>query len=250
MGHILHQAAKVITSPLKILPESVQNFAAPIVGFGLGSLIGQPELGAALGGGLHTEAKTGSLGQALLSGGLSAAGAHLGGALFPGAGNVADALESGLGSDFGSAAANVIGGSAANASLGSIFGGFAGNSLASALSPQKNQNPTGQTPSAAFKPTQEGEKSLPSSLQSLGGLTPLQQATNVATGGVYGGGQGPDEQSYFTNLINRQLVDQTGKTNDISTLNPIENSYLKQLGLGGYGNSTDLLQAISKFKPQ
>lgn len=249
MGHFLHEAAKVVTSPLNILPKSIQGIAAPLVGFGLGSLVGFPELGAAVGSGANTIAKGGSLGQGLLSGGLSAVGSNIGASLFPGAGNVTDALEKGLGSDFGSTAANIIGGNAANTSLGSILGGYAGGNVASALSPTKTQNPTGQAPSAAFQPSQQAQASLPTSLQSLGGLTPMQQATNVATGGVFGGGQGPDEQSFFANLVNRQLVDPSGKVSDINTLNPIENSYLKQLGLGGYGNSTDLLQAISKFKP-
>lgn len=253
MGHFLHQAAKTITSPLKILPTPLRDIAAPVLGglafgpAGLG-LVGAAT-GAAVAGGVNKYAETGKLGPSLLSGGLSYVGSNLGESLFPGAGNVGSALKNTLGPSIGSSVANAVGSTVANTSLGSILGGYIGSNVADAISPQKSSNPTGQNASTPFQPTQQSQASLPVSLQGLGGLTPMQQASNIATGGVYGGGQGPDEQSYFTNLVNRQLVDQTGKTSDISTLNPIEQSYLKQLGLGGYGNSTDLLQAISKFKP-
>lgn len=247
MGHFLHQAAQ---SVLKFGHYGLDAAAA---------LTGNPELIPAIEGvnsGAQTYAKTGNLGSALKSGALSAGGSfigsNIGAALFPGAGNVADALEKGLGSDFGSAVSNVVGGTIANTGLGALGGGFAGNSLASSLAPENMKGRQAVAASGlppAFQPSQQAQSSLPMSLQSLGGLTPMQQATNVATGGVFGGGQGPDEQSFFTNLVNRQLVDSSGKVNNLSTLNPIENSYLQQLGLGGYGNSTDLLQAISKFKP-
>lgn len=249
MGHVLHQAAKIFSSPivqpLRLLPKSIAPIATNIAS----TALGMPWLGALVNG-VNTYSDTGSLKAGALNAGLTYAGANLGASLFPGAGNIADALESGLGADLGSAAVNAVGGNIANTSLGALAGGFAGNSIASSFAPQGvkgTQAAIGQpTP---FSPKQDNPAALPPSLSTLGGLTPIQQASNVATGGVYGGGNGPDEQSYFTNLINRQLVDQTGKVSDLSTLNPIENSYLQQIGLGGYGNSQDLLKAISKFKP-
>lgn len=98
-----------------------------------------------------------------------------------------------------------------------------------------------------FNPTEQSQSSIPGSLSNLSGGDPFQQATNLATRGVYGGGNGPQETNYFLNLLNRQLFDQTGKlANDNSSINPIENSYLSQLGITGQ-NPTDILKGISQY---
>lgn len=101
---------------------------------------------------------------------------------------------------------------------------------------------------APFAPSRQAQKELPSSLQGFGSLSPDQQASNIATQGTFGTGLGPQEQDYFLNLVNRQLVDETGGVQDLNTLNPIQNSYLSNLGLGGQSNSRNLLEAISKWK--
>lgn len=237
----------------------VLDFAAKNLHYGLDAaalLSGNPEFIPAIEGvnsGAQTYAKTGNIGSSLKSGAihgaLSYAGGAIGGSVFPT--TVAEALP---GNAFGSFVANTLPSSIGGAALGAIGGGYAGNSIADAISPSGVKGRQAVAAASAgqptpFSPKQDNAAATPSSLQALGGLTPLQQATNVATGGVYGGQNGPDEKSYFTNLINRQLIDSGGKVSNISTLNPIENSYLKQIGLGGYGNSSDLLQAISKFKP-
>lgn len=98
-----------------------------------------------------------------------------------------------------------------------------------------------------YVPSRDNPLSAPSSLSDLSSLTPEQQESNIATKGVYGGGEGPQENQYFLNLINRQLVDDKGNVGNMSSLAPIDTSYLSQLGLGGYGNTSDLLKGISQY---
>lgn len=98
-----------------------------------------------------------------------------------------------------------------------------------------------------FNPSEQSQAQMPGSLSQYSGLDPFQQATNIATQGVYGRGNGPQENSYFLNLINRQLYDQGGNlANDNSSINPIENSYLSQLGITGQ-NPTDILKGINQY---
>jgi hypothetical protein len=154
---------------------------------------------------------------------------------------VGNALSSiGVGTGAGSAAANIL-----NTPISSIGTGIAANQLSSALNPQRQQ--ANQTP-AGFVPKQQDAQQLPSSLSGFGELNSDQQQSNLANQGTYGGGLGPQENSYFLNLINRQLVDKSGQINSSSNLNPISQSYLQKLGLGGYGDSNSLLEAISKWK--
>jgi len=230
------------------------SLVAPGIGTALGSTLSAAALGAigaGVGSGVNTKLSGGSIGDSLKSAAIGGAGSYVGGQLggkFLGsAGNVADALEGGLGADLGSAVAQGIGGTAANASLGGIAGSFAGSNLASSLVPQSAKNASGEGASPVYRPAREVEKSAPSGLQGLGSLTNQQLSTNVATGGVYGGGAGPDEQDFFLNQINRRLVDDAGAVDqNLDEINPIENSYLSQLGLGGYGDASSLLEAISK----
>lgn len=100
-----------------------------------------------------------------------------------------------------------------------------------------------------FTPQQQPGLAAPNSLANYtsSALSPDQTLSGIATKGVYGGGNGPEEQKYFLNLVNNRLVDPQGNVGDMNQLNPIENSYLSQLGLGGYGNSTDLLKGISNY---
>lgn len=231
--------------------------------------VGGPLLGAAASG-IESYAGGAKPIDALKIAGLSYAGnsigSSIGGSLFPGtvgdtigpsASNAIGGVESGLrnavGAGFGQTASNAI----LNTSVGGALGGFEGSAIASNLMPQNSSggsagNATKSTSLVppAFTPTRSPQLDLPGSLSGLSNLTPDQQTSNLATQGVYGGGLGGQEQDYFNNLVNHQLVDDSGKTQDISTLSPIENSYLGQLGLGGYSNSKDLLQAMSKWKNQ
>lgn len=217
--------------------------------------------------------QTGKVGPALLSGAANYAGSEIGssvlgdgtvgnalgdaegslngvGAGYAGANAVGDSLGQYLGTGAGNAASglgNAIESSSIGSTIGSLAAGQAANNLTGAAAAAP---PT--LGASTFTPSQSPQAALPGSLSSLSGLDPTQQASNIANKGTYGGGLGPDEQSYFLNLVNRQLVDPSfhdkpGNVNSLSSLSPIENSYLGNLGLGGYGNSNDLLQAISKW---
>lgn len=229
------------------------------------SIFGGPALGAAVTG-LEDYSTGQSLGRSLEGAGLSFAGNAIGGsignAIAPG--SVGDALgstasnavgaadagiNSALGQGFSQTASNALLGS----SVGSIAGGFAGSNLASGLvapkqAPQTPVNNNSLLPTDSFAPKNNPQLQLPGSLAGLSNLTPDQQTSNLATQGVYGGGLGPQEQQYFTGLINNQLVDPSGKVGSTSSLSPIDNSYLSQLGFGGYSNSKDLLGAISQWQ--
>lgn len=187
-------------------------------------------------------ANTGKVGSSLLKGGLSYAGNKFGSDIFGDLGTVGGAADKlGLG-DLASMAGNTISGG----SISNALGGLAGNAIADSAAPYLDGAPD-TTNFQAYRPKQEGEGELPSSLQGFGGLDPMQQQTNIANKGVYGGGLGEDENKYFLNLVNRQLVDKSGSVQGQQSLSPITSSYLQQLGLGGYGNSNDLLQAISNW---
>lgn len=132
-----------------------------------------------------------------------------------------------------------IAGIAGAANQAGLFG--SGNSLSS----DSGSSSSLLTP--PFNPSEQSQAQMPGSLSQYSGLDPFQQATNIATQGVYGRGNGPQENNYFLNLMNRQLFDQSGKlANDNSSINPIENSYLSQLGITGQ-NPTDILKGISQY---
>ncbi len=123
---------------------------------------------------------------------------------------------------------------------------YAANSLMDGSEP-KTAGATSLSGVTPFKATRAGQMEAPNGL-AMNGLTSDQQSSSLATQGAYGGGLGKDEQNYFLNLENRKLVDDGGNVADINTLSPIEHSYLQKLGLGGFGNSNDLLKAFSTWK--
>lgn len=226
--------------------KSIWDIVAPVAGAALGSVIPGvgTAIGAGIGSGLGTGVKTGNPVAGLLSAGGSYLGSSIGGEALTGA-----LGGSTVGGTLGSTAANILGPSLAGTSLGSIAGGSIGSSLGemagqSILPPGMPDQPSGPAPYAA---SQMGAMDLPPSLSQFGSLSPEQQTSNIASKGVYGGGEGNEESKYFLNLINRRLVDPKGNVGDIGQVNPVENSFLSQLGLGGYGNSKDLLQGISKW---
>lgn len=249
------QLKKVAQSPIgKIGIPLAAGFALGPAGAGLTSALG----GASLGAGASTLAGGGSIKDALISGGLSYAGGTIGGKLFPetfgsALGSTAknavgpEFLDMGLGDTLGQSASNAIGANIANTSIGSALGSYAGNAYAGDLMGPVSSGDSGDTGAQAdpFSP-QKAQLDLPGSLSGFSSLDQNQQASNLATQGVYGGGLGPQEQSYFKGLLNNQLVDDSGNVGDMSSLSPIEQSYLSQLGLGGFGNSKSLLEALSR----
>ena len=248
----IRKAAKVVTNvdPFNIIPDKIQNTIAPIV---LSAI--NPALGAAYSG-LNSFGETGNVGSSLARAGGSYVGGQLGSAYGAGTGGtVGNALNTALGDTLGSAVLPSLGGKILGANLGSTVGGFLGSSvgadLASSLVPQKTANNVGEgvASTAPFKASRAAPMEAPASIKGLGSLTDTQQSSNIATGGVYGGGQGPDEQNYFLNLINRRLVDDSGNVDsDFSDIGGVENSYLAQLGLGNKKNPNDLLSAISSWR--
>lgn len=198
------------------------------------------------------------IGSALKTGAAAGAGSYIGGNIGGAiAGSSGSTISSGLNTALGPDIGSFIGGglgSLGGTSLGSLAGGAIGSNLATSLIPQTSKNVNvggGSSSPAAFNASRAPAQDIPLSLKgTYGSLTDLQQGTNLATQGVYGGGNGPQESDYFTNIINRRLVDDTGKVDsDLNDIQPIESSYLSQLGLGGYSNAQSLLEMLSKRKP-
>lgn len=247
----------LVTDPVKFLQNSL-----PTIGAIIGTSI-LPGIGTGVGAGLGETGKDlaegQGLGASLKQGGLAGVGAYAGNALGDTLGGTLGRTVGDIGVSnlptgaLGSYALNALPSSIANSSIGSIIGGSAGMNLASnAMEPKRSSqetSPLSSTNVTPFTPSQQDEQQTPASLTSLGSLTDAQKSSTLASQGVYGGGNGPEEQSYFTNLLNRRLVDSGGNTSDLSGVSPIEQSYLQKLGISGYGNSKDLLEAISKWKP-
>lgn len=233
------------------MSKKLRSIALPIVASIVAPQIGIPAALAAAGAsGANTLLSGGSPKDALFSAGGSYLGGQLAGNLLGDLGTVGGTVNSALGTSIGETAANALP-NAATASLwgtplNSVIGSQIGSNLASSLVPQKTANPVGESAAPGFKASREAEGSAP---PNLSGMSPLQQSTNIATGGVYGGGAGPQETNYFLNMVNRRLVDDSGNVDtDFNDINPIENSYLQQLGYGGYDSPTNLLEALSKRK--
>lgn len=90
------------------------------------------------------------------------------------------------------------------------------------------------------------EMALPGSLSgTLGGLTPMQRTTNIATQGVEGGGASSEGRDYFINQVQRRLAD----SNVENDPNAIEQNYLRRLGVGfDPTNTRSILEGIARRK--
>lgn len=260
--------------PGGLIPKNLENLGEKVAPAAISFIPGFGIPLAAAYTAANSYGKTGQLAPSLAKGAASYIGGNLGANY-----GANSSLLSGLGtvgSSVGTTAANMIPASIAGQSIGSAIGRYAGNSigenLASSLVPfrqQATQQP-GQNLTTVggptFTPGQVAQDNkLPSgtlqngnlpngatapSIAGMSTLTPDQQRTSLATQGTYGGGLGPQEQQYFLNQENNKLVNQDHTTNQLSSLSPIENSYLAKLGLGGYGDTTSLLKAISQWNPQ
>lgn len=247
---------KKVKSAKKVV-KKIAPYAAPIAG---GLLLGpagagmvSSSLGAAIGSGAGSLATGGSLKDAILSAGGAYAGGKIGGQLFPQ--TIGQSIGFDNAANLGTTIADALSGRAANAvintSLGSVIGSMygsnmAGNAMRAPVTPGA-ANSNVQPVMDAFKPQREAEQDAPASLTGAGALSPMQRTSNIANQGVYGGGAGPQEESYFLNQMNRRLVDDSGAVDsDFNDIAPIEQSYLQQLGLGRLDDTTSLLEAISR----
>lgn len=235
--------------------KKVKPFALPAIGAliagpaGLG--LTSSAVGAALGSGISSYTSQHDPLAALLSAGGSLVGSSIGSSLLPQ--TVGSAAFSNLpGGALSNFAQNSIPSALANASIGSLIGSNIGSSAGASFAGNSMKEkpqiaaPAGPKP---FVPKQDAEQDLPPSLAGFGALSPMQRSTNLANQGVYGGGNGPEEQAYYVNQAQRRLVDPAGKVADQSIFNPIEQSYLQRLGLGGASSGMNLAELISKWKP-
>lgn len=240
---------------------AVAGFFGGPLGYGAAEGVQQGVEASRKGAGFNQAALAGVKG-----GALGAAGSYVGGALGNEAGSaLSNNGFTSAGNFLNQTPANALGDSVGGQAVGSVapFGSFAGNALGStsigslagsgaadALTSNMNsQALNGMFPPAAasgFSPTMSPQMGLPQSLSQFGSLNPNQQASNIASQGVYGGGNGPDETNYFLNLMNRQQFT-NGNLNQQTNLSPIDQSYLSQLGISNYSNPTGLLQGISQY---
>lgn len=251
----------------------------PYIGPAVAGFFGGPlGYGAAKGiqAGVEASRRGGSFGQSALAGveggALGAAGSYVGGALgsaagntlgsngFSSAGNFLNQTPSNaLGDTFGGQAVgsiapigSVAGNALGSSSIGSLFGtGLAdyttSNMTNNSLNAMFPKQLTGMLGPPGFSPSQSPQMGLPQSLSQFGSMNTNQQASNLATRGVYGQGNGPQETNYFMNLMNRQLFDNNGNlASNTSSINPVEMGYLNQLGVSG-SSPTDLLKGISQY---
>lgn len=240
--------------------KSIWDTVAPIIASIGAVAIGQPELipiAAGIGSGVTTGVETGSPVSGLLSGIGSGLGSYAGGQLLGpelgGIGGSANAISGGatpgfLGQDLGGFAGNALAGQTLGGIAGSTVGGSIGSDLGTMAGGMLNpMNSGGGSGPPGFSPTMSPQMGLPQSLSQFGNLNPNQQASNIATKGVYGGGNGPDETNYFLNLMNRQQFDQNGNLGSSVNSSPIDQSYLSQLGISGYNDPTSLVKGISQY---
>lgn len=155
---------------------------------------------------------------------------------------------------FGAAVGSVIPGvgTSLGATLGGGLGSLFGDSGKKESGPEQPSGPVGMTDIKAeaekpFEPKREEAMAQPESFKAFGSLNPQQESSAIATRGVYGQGVSNEEQSYYQNLINRQLVDDSGGLGDLGNLQNIDRTFLNQLGYG-QSNPRDLLEAMQKWR--
>lgn len=234
------------------MSKSLWDFV-PIIADVAATLTGNPELIPAIHAGysgITTGVQTGDPLRGLEAGAIGGATAYAGNAVGSelgsnafgntSLGNLTSSAQNAFEDSTGLAFGSTIGGA-----LGTQAGGAVGDSVTNSLNP--TQPDLGGTGVPGFSPSKQPSMGLPQSLSQFGSLDPTQQATNIASKGVYGGGNGPDEQNYFLNLINRQLFDPSGNVAaNTNNLAPVDMSYLNQLGISG-STPTDYLKGISQY---
>ncbi len=104
----------------------------------------------------------------------------------------------------------------------------------------------GITTPPPYVPKQPAAMAMPGSLSYMAGYTPDQVRSSLATQGVNGGLSG-DQQSYYTNLLQRSLIgsnNQVTAPSNSSFLSPIESQYFSQKGINT-SSPTQFLAGIS-----
>lgn len=124
-------------------------------------------------------------------------------------------------------------------------GALAGASLGSSLlgGSKKSSAPAPNIGPAPFTPTRPGASSRPSSLGDLSGLDSTQERSALATRGTQGGGLGQDEQSYYLNLLQRNIIDESGNVGSTESFLPVERQYLNQAGYAS-DNGMNFLKSV------
>lgn len=263
MGRVLDSignAAHSVYDTVRPVLPAVAAVATTLAGF--------PQfapLAAGATSGAESYASNHNFGNALGNAAGSAAGSYIGGNignsfLNGGANSLASmgTVGNATGNVFGQSAANAlsasapqIAGSSLGGATGSLIGSNIGRDLGNSLTAPPPEQPT------PWAPSRQANSPTPASLSSaagtsaygIGGLNQDQQLSNLASRGVFGGGISPEEQSYFLNQENRRLIDDSGNQQSLSSLSPVEMTYLQRLGLGGNNNTSDLLRAISQWQP-
>lgn len=224
-------AVKGVTHALDAIPGS--NYIIPAAL----TLTGNPELAAAYTG-ADTYGKTGNI----ASGFGAAGGSYLGGQLGEFAGSSSSTLAGALGAQ----GAEDLGGA-----IGSTVGNRLGNTLATKAAGRvdstiNNIGPTSFTTRTGLM--RSSPVQFPGSQQDLSGGSDLQKMTGIATQGVYGGGVDDSSKSYFLNNVNNQLLNSKGSGYNDYNVNPIEEQYLRQLGVSFQpGDSRSVLEGIKRY---
>lgn len=119
--------------------------------------------------------------------------------------------------------------------IGAAIGGGLGLLAGGSQKQQSMPAPTIGAPS--FTPTRPGASARPGTLNDLSGLDPMQERSALATRGSQGGGLGQDEQNYYLNLLQRNIMDESGNVGSTEDLLPVERQYLNQ---SGYATDTGM----------
>lgn len=241
--------SNILKTVLKAAPAVVGSVAGGVLGGPAGAAAGAAA-GSKLSGGSNTQALLSAggsyLGGEFLGGGSGDVAGNLTTSSIPGAASLGEGLANGslgsAGSALGAAAFGPLSGALTGQTIAGLVGGAGAQPASELPAPNVSGPKNADLPTSAPKAA-----SLPSSLSGFSGLDALQQGSGIATQGLYGGGTSNDEQNYFTNLLQRQLIDDKGGYNDYSSnVNPTEESYLhNDLGLQFDPNTQSLLQSIA-----
>lgn len=122
------------------------------------------------------------------------------------------------------AVGNVLGGP-----IGGIIGGSLGSSLGG-IGKKQESMPAPTISAPQFNPVRPQAAARPNTLGDLSSLDPMQERSALATRGSQGGGLGQDEQNYYLNLLQRNIMDESGNVGSTESLLPVERQYLSQSG--------------------
>lgn len=247
IGNLVRAPFRSLPGPVKEVLTPVIRIAAPVIGGTFGPL------GAAAGAAYGNYITGSSPSDSLQAGALAGVGNYVGGQLTDGfvgsdlssLGSVGNSVATGI-ADYGGS----IGGQLLASNTGAIIGSVAPSFLGASGAQQQPTELYSYTDPASqalqkelsFKPVRPSEQDTP---DFLSGLTNLQKRSNIAAQGVFGGGVEQDTQKYYDNLLQRNLISDTGRVEDINGLLPVETQYLQKRG-APIGSSLDLLRYLQQ----